>query len=838
MISLVPLDTNPELEKYRAVYDGVCYLASVNQDQAAEQNGVGFNKPHSSFGNRAALVPFSRWDTDYIRVAWKMIGHYKGQLASAGIDYDAIPEPPAPTGDEFTLRARVRQQVRYDSVPRILRIDDSGKLLIKWGKNQEILEAFKDTFVMQEREWDKTNYTGWWMTPKSTDSLDKILEFCDRWGVTITDDALMKLQAVREFFEKGLVKQEHFKHKPKVGRYITQNPKNSLEYLVYFDLNDDIYNAIAKDPRIVRRYVGEEGNRHWVVTCIDEAAIDLLVLFAQRFQFEFRDGTHEKIQEARDRARTNKEASMAMDTDFVVEGLLRELRPFQRAGVEFAYKNGNILIGDEMGTGKSIQAIAAAHSMLAYPALIICPASLKYNWKREIEMTIPNATISVYEKGDPDLTKEWLIINYEMITKKKALLESRKWGILICDEAHKIKSSKAAMTKTVRALTSPLKAADADGRENFVLDENGNKIIPCERVLLLTGTPIMNRPDELITLLQVLGKMNTHFKNRESFEYRYCKMQTKNFNGKKVKISTGTQNLDELHGHLRNGIMIRRLKKDVLKELPPMTRVVVPCKIDNRAEYEEAELDIVQYVEKVARDDRRFLESIKDLPEEEREQQRREYAKNKAFSAARAEVLVKINHLRQIAAKGKLAQIKAWVHDFLESEEKLLIFAFYKDVVDVFGDEFHAPKIYGETATKKRDEYVQAFQNDPAANMLVLNMDSGGVGLTLTAASNSIFAELNWNPARITQAEARISRMGQTMPQTIYYFLDMDTIDGFMWDLVKSKQNIIDQAIDGGENKGFEVNEEHLTTGGPLGFANELMQKYRVEGEIEWNQLS
>lgn len=1132
-------------------------LAALNRDLASERNGVGFNKPDSSFGFRISEIPPEEWEPvlpEMVFTAYTMLKKYSRQLAAYGINYKDIPVPPTPQKDTFVIRAQARQAARYKSAPRLLRIDEKSQLSVKWGISEQILTEFKELLAWQERKWDKENRTGWWLYPSSAGSVDKIIEFCGKWRIEITDEALMRLYFVRNQYEKGVI--EEVVHtpsdtRPKLGRFMVPMPQSRSVKLM-FDYDIPLKDAIALTLPVRKFVPKDEGGPYWTASVADAGCIDAVLALAEAFDFEFRDGAKEYIESLRGAALETIEASKAMHTDFRVPGLLREPYPFQYAGVEYAVKHGNIINGDQMGTGKAqpldakvltptgwkcmgdvvvgdtvigadgcptkvigvfpqgekeiykvvfsdgsfteccddhlwsvnkaerkwrgapnqvlalseirtklkdaagnarhyipmvspvhfedkpveidayllglligdgsvkhntpmlttadkevvenileilpsgvtpkfngkygyslsgkrphpnpltialrklklmgkmsydkfipdeykynsveirismlqglmdtdgsvsknhlefsssskklaedvqeiveslggtskitirqtsfthknekrlgaisyrvhislpngivpfrlkrkvegykeptkynptraivsveyvgkkeaqcisvsserqlyvtdryivthntVQSIVTAFYLKAFPLLVLCPATLKYNWRREVESTIPDVTISVFEKS-ADWSSDVVIINYDMVSKDeiKQKILARKWGMLVCDEAHMLKNSKAQRTKAVMEIKEV-----------------------CERVMLLTGTPIMNRPEELISLLKIIGKLQSHFGGYSKFIWRYCSPSNKVIRGKKVVVLDGASNLDELHRTLRNGCMIRRLKQDVLTELPAKTRSVIPVKIDNRKEYDKAEEDIVHYVAEIAAKDKAFLESIKDLPEEEQEAQKRAFANDKAQRAARAEILVKINHLRQIAAKGKLSTIKAWVEDFMESGEKLLLFGYYKSVVETFGAAFNADIIYGETELKARDKAVQKFQNDSETKILVLNMMSGGVGLTLTAASNVAFAELGWRPGDLQQAEDRVHRISQNYPCTAWYFLDFDTIDSYLWNMVLSKQNVADQALDGGEVNNFEVAEK-AEVSGALGFANELLKKHKLNGEV------
>jgi SWI/SNF-related matrix-associated actin-dependent regulator of chromatin subfamily A-like protein 1 len=252
----------------------------------------------------------------------------------------------------------------------------------------------------------------------------------------------------------------------------------------------------------------------------------------------------------------------------------------------------------------------------------------------------------------------------------------------------------------------------------------------------------------------------------------------------------GATNIQKLHKVLTNSIMLRRLKKDVLPELPEKVISFVPIELTNQKEYDFAERSFISWVSAYK-------------------------GKNAALRAQNAEAIQKIESLKQIAVKGKLKGVIEWVKDFLESDKKLVIATTHTFVIDALVKAFPgiSLKLDGSTSPNKRQEVVDSFQNDPIYKLFITNLKAGGVGITLTAASDELIIELGWNPKIMDQMQDRVHRIGQTRGVNIYYLLALGTIEEKIAELLDKKRKIIDGVIDG-----IETEQESL-----LG---ELMKTY------------
>jgi len=512
---------------------------------------------------------------------------------------------------------------------------------------------------------------------------------------------------------------------------VTKPKKTYLKVCFPFDRTDlDLIKSIPN-----RKYFDRGGTRRYWIVPVSKPTIDLLI----EHSFEIDNETEKFLK------RINNKPSAKIDN---IPGLKMELYDFQKEGVAFINaRGGKALLADEMGLGKSGQSLAylQLHPEIR-PAIIICPASLKLNWAKETNMWMSNPNPQILSGGTPTkITGQIIIINYDIISKWVKALINIKPKIIIADESHYIKSNSAKRTKAVKKLA---------------------KKIP--RFLALTGTPIINRPIELYNALTLINKdLVPPFWN---YTKRFCDAK---HNGYGWDYS-GASNTDELHALLTRSIMIRRLKKDVLKDLPDKIYALVPMKMDNRAEYDIAENDFIQYIKATK-------------------------GKEAAKKVSGAEALVKIEALKQLAVQGKLKRVIEWIQIFLENDEKLIVFAVHKFVIDAIMEAFPkiAVKIDGSVPNKKRQEVVDAFQTNNDIRLFVGNIKAGGIGITLTAASNVAFVELPWTPMDLDQASDRAHRIGQKYTVTIYQLLALNSIEEKIANVLDSKRKVIETIIEG-----------------------------------------
>lgn len=444
-----------------------------------------------------------------------------------------------------------------------------------------------------------------------------------------------------------------------------------------------------------------------------------------------------------------------------VEGLTAPLRPFQGAAVDYALRARRTFLSDEPGLGKTIQALATLEAAGAYPALIVAPASLRLNWLREAERWLPHRTRAGLSGGDAVGACDIAVASYEIAHALVDGAVADPPRALVLDESHFCKNPAARRTRAVTAI------ADA-------LDEDAI-------VLLLSGTPVLNRPEELAPQLKILGRLDAIGGAR-----RFARVYARG------------QELTTLNRRLRRTCFVRRRKADVLRHLPAKQRVVVPVAIANGGEYRAAQADVARWVREQAEADEAFAREIAGLDEEERAAAVRERGRDAEQRARRAQALVRITQLALIAARGKLDGAREWIASFLETGEKLVVFTRHREIGDALLEAFPgAACATGRLDADARAAEVQRFQTEEACRLIVCSLDAAGVGLTMTAASNVAFVELGWTPAAHDQAEDRVHRIGQEEAVTAWYLLAADTIDERIAAAIERKRELVRAATDG-----------------------------------------
>ncbi|XP_067254664.1 DNA annealing helicase and endonuclease ZRANB3 isoform X3 [Chanodichthys erythropterus] len=440
--------------------------------------------------------------------------------------------------------------------------------------------------------------------------------------------------------------------------------------------------------------------------------------------------------------------------------LQEKLMPFQREGVCFALsRDGRCMIADEMGLGKTIQAISVAYIFKQeWPLLIVVPSSLKYPWIEELEKWIPELDprdINLVESKTDTMsisTSKVTILGYGLLTTDaRPLLEAlnkQRFGVVLVDESHYLKSRNAARSKILVPVIQNAK-----------------------RAILLTGTPALGRPEELF--MQIEALYPRRFGTWSDYAKKYCNAHYKFFGARRQWDCRGASHLDELHQRLSE-IMIRRLKNQVLTQLPPKIRQRIPFDLPKDA----------------AKEASASFEQWEKLMSSESENQ---------F----VEVMSLITHMYKQTAVAKAGAVKDYIKMMLETEQlKFLVFAHHLSMLQACTEAVIEAKasyirIDGSVPSAERIQLVHRFQNDPDTRVAILSIQAAGQGLTFTAASHVVFAELYWNPGHIKQAEDRAHRIGQTTTVHIHYLIAKGTFDTVMWAMLNRKETVTGSALNG-----------------------------------------
>ena len=436
---------------------------------------------------------------------------------------------------------------------------------------------------------------------------------------------------------------------------------------------------------------------------------------------------------------------------------------YQKKGIQYMVEHQRTFNCDDCGLGKTFETIAAISIARAYPCLIVCPAAMKETWKREFVKFIgKNAVIldnnnknnwqRLFETGVSNV----FITNYESVKKffvrelkgkrvsvKNIVVDKRVsiFKAVVIDECHRVRGGKCHYAKFLEAICK------------------GKKY-----VFMLTGTPVVTKVRDLVQQLKVMGRMDD-FGGASRFISRFCSK------------TTTDEELGELNSLLWRTCYFRREKRMVLKELPDKIRTFMSCELTNRQEYEKAKDDVVSYLRK-----------YKNAEDE------------KIKKAVANEAIVKIGILRHVTAEGKLSEAKKIIKDYMSAEKKLIVFTAHKSIAAKLHKGFRGSlTLTGSDSPAAKQRSVDLFQNDDGYKLIIVNIQSGGVGLTLTAASDVLFVELPWTAADCDQCEARAHRNGQKNAVTCTYLLGHDTYDEKMYEIVqkeRSVSSIITGAVD------------------------------------------
>jgi SWI/SNF-related matrix-associated actin-dependent regulator 1 of chromatin subfamily A len=454
--------------------------------------------------------------------------------------------------------------------------------------------------------------------------------------------------------------------------------------------------------------------------------------------------------------------------------LKRALYHYQGKGTAQGLIYKRFINGDEPGLGKTAQSIATAVGAGCKCILVICPASLKINWQREWmivagrkSMILNDSVKTTWHKYYAAGMNNIFIVNYESLKKyfvakintppgknlQLKYIEFKKeielFDCIIIDELHRCKDGSTQQAKFVMGLTR--------GKEY---------------VIGLTGTPVVNKPKDLISQLYIINQLSSVVPNYKYFMDRYC-----GGNGQ------GAFNLQELNYKLSTTCFFRRQKKDVLDDLPDKMRNIISCDITTRKEYDAALHDLAVYLK-----------------------QYREKTDAQVQRSMNGEVMVKIGVCKNIAARGKLNEVFEYIDEVTDSGEKVVVFIHQKEIaLAILGRYSQAVSVRGADSQDERQVNIDKFQTDPRTNVIVCSIKAAGVGITLTASSRVAFVELPWHPADCEQCEDRCHRIGQKNSVQVTYFLGSETIDEDIYDIIEKKRVVANEVTGTEDNVQREI---------------------------------
>tara|TARA_R110001606_G_scaffold399171_1_gene581274 strand:- start:3203 stop:4891 length:1689 start_codon:yes stop_codon:yes gene_type:complete len=447
------------------------------------------------------------------------------------------------------------------------------------------------------------------------------------------------------------------------------------------------------------------------------------------------------------------------------KGFTYKPRQYQLEALGYALQKGSIINGDDVGLGKTFESIMYAETTNSFPCLVVVPASVKYNWQEKWEEITGNKRkVSIIESKETKARKNnWkadvVVINYDIIGKKRgkgATLRfkelKKKWDMIIFDEAHFLKEKTSIRSRAAKMLVKDV-----------------------EKIQLLTGTAIMSKPVEIWNLLVLVKRDGEIAKDWMQFITRYCG----GYRGKFGWVTDGATNTLELNQKLRSVCYIRREKRDVLEELPAVTKQVIQMPITNISKIKRATNDLIEYIRESKGD-------------------------KSAEKAQEAEHLVALSVLRKLAIEGKLKAIEGYLKDWKASGKKLVVFGIHREGLEYLATKFNCQLIAGGTSSKDKLSIVKDFQVNEDI-FLFANMQSAGTGVDglQNICSNMLIIELPWRPSDLTQTIGRLDRSGQTEAVTVSFMLSDQTVDEQMFEMLSSKEQVAEAV-----NKGIDISRQ------------------------------
>jgi SWI/SNF-related matrix-associated actin-dependent regulator 1 of chromatin subfamily A len=466
--------------------------------------------------------------------------------------------------------------------------------------------------------------------------------------------------------------------------------------------------------------------------------------------------------------------------------------PFQKAGIDYMLRRQSSLLADDMGIGKTIEAIGVINAdETIKTVLVISPATLKLNWQREMgRWLVRPVKIGIADTKVVPMPADGynvVITNYEAVGKTNKKLSSIQWDLLIIDEAHYLKNMKTVRYQSIMGTVVAKK-------EGAICYDR----IQARRKIFTTGTPIVNCPAELWPLISAVDPEKWNQKTFWYYHKRYCNVQAGRY-GTDFKGAASQERLEELQVILRERCMIRRMKSEVLTELPPKIRQVVELEYNENDGVVKAALTHEKEYQDRINNDEGMIEMAAQAELAKATDNDDEYKTAiECMSKANSYRFEEMARIRHETAVAKIPYAIEYLKEQLEVVPKAVVFFHHHEVGLAFQKAWSLESvlIYGEVNLEDRQAAVDRFQSDPACKLAVVSIKAGGLGITLTAASHVYVVELPWTPGDLSQAEDRLHRISQADVVNVYHLVLRESIDVKMAATIISKQKIIEAALD------------------------------------------
>lgn len=713
---------------------GKLAFSQISKDEVLF-NGVRLSSDTTKFMKKLGAT---RTTTGYVLKTDK-INALKGLVGAENILNVASLEEIASTVEQFTFVAPAAPK-KFPFTVKVAGAAPAFYLNWEYASNNATFEAIKD--IVKPMSSGFKSGLGWLMTPNQLVMASISLVEADLEGVDVS--ALLphavctdpKLLDLRDEIRSGSMK----------VKVISSDEKSITLVIRKYD---SVFVEACKAAQ--GRYNGEP-TKSWTVSLISLPRIIATLLAFPRFDVSLLDpfiiDTIAAPAPVKREGLTNTPSGLPL-FPHQIDDLAFLLQDFSLLGT----KGG--LLANDMGLGKTISSAVAAHIKCPQGRkLVVVPSVAKENWEREIHKFIgADQTVQVVSGRTDTLTNAtWVVINYDIISFYKQALIDAGFSFVIMDEVHMLKNLKAQRTQ---ALVS-------------YWDKKTSKMIPgivdsIPNVLPMSGTPMLNRPNELFSILRALG--SSMGKSKSKFEERYCDghFMTVDRTGRQVWGNTGATNSGELASNV-SPFFRKVFKADVLN-LPPKIRTSIPVEISKA--------------------DRKMFDGLFNSLENA--------SATDDNDEPTGEILRLIGILKHETAKVKVASTIEQAETIVQAGEKVIIFTCYTDTLNQIAAHFGSKAVVvdGSVTGPKRMAAVDAFQNNPEIQVFVGNVKAAGVAITLTAASYVIFNDRDWTPAMIFQAEDRAYRIGQTKMVNVYHMTAEGTFDEELVAALEGKSTLI-----------------------------------------------
>jgi superfamily II DNA or RNA helicase len=755
-------------------------------DWARTQDGKGFSGIDAPLGH--ALAEKNVWSARETEVAAGFIVKYKKQLKEGAVNTQGV-ESLIPCGAALAPRLKKR-----DIVNGLITVDEAKqKLVIKTGYNANLVSLIRE---MTDACWNSA--TNIWTAGLSLENSEIVETIATEFGIELQKhdgwDALKSGRSVK-------VNGGHlFVHGVNAWKIINSMPRASGNP----DADEKNFGAMQRVDEttisIPLRSWNIRSASLWLTTLKDGHRL----AWARKPMLAALGKAYPKALDT-ENENSRMAAALALPPaqmqNAIPSSIAERLMPHQFVGIHALLQQRQIILADQQGLGKTIEILAALEVAQAFPAIVLAPATALLTWRDEANTWLPQRKVSVLgggvgkkDSGAPLTRAEIIILNYESFSKYSEVLAQLGPVALVADEAQYLKGYDSARTKAVKEFCHKTTTIGKTGR-----------------IIAATGTPVMNRPSEMLTMLTLLPDLLNAMGGFGYFAARYCRATLHETDWTAWWDYDGAANLDEVALRIRaSGGLIRREKSDVLKTLPAKKYERVEVDVSNRDEYEEARDNFSDWLKthnstnEVKRDKK--AERCK-MENRENEDDSFSVMMEAAWWAGyddflldnaddRHEALKQVGVLRRLAGEGKADAVVTWALSDAVKDEKLVIFAYHKDVQKKILDgllahEANVLTIVGDQSASARAKAIRLFQTDPLARIIVCSLKAAQTAITLTAARMALLVEYDWTPAGLEQAEDRIHRIGQNRQVVITTLHAIDTLDDRMQTILNRKSGIV-----------------------------------------------